>query len=244
MRIFLLLSFLFFIGKSFGQWNYREDTTCYEIQKISIPYGELHDQEVVSPLNMDDLFSYVVYLNLNSQLKIDNIQASERPILPEFSEIVNGLHQKESIHKFFDYEMMTDVYAYELVLHSDVIMNDYGEPVIQVNESGDLEFVWSDPDTIIVTFYSISDIIITIQRTLDWDEQAIEQKSLSFVMTGPFGDKRAVFSVSLDSFMEKMSEHLVNVRVSLPWYEKLLNDNFRGFRYHQEPCGYGIATEN
>lgn len=237
MKLLLFSVLLASCNYSIAQWNFREDTACYRIQEIAIPYSALHDQEFVSHGQKSDLFYYVYLLNRENKLGIDTIHSTDLPILPYMEDIEKGLNKSEPMHEYFDLEMNMDVFAYKLVLYPDMLFDEFGEPITQVNGSGNLEYVWGKTDSIICTFYSISDVILTSQKYIDWDGELSESKTLTFIMLNAFGDKRKILSISYEEFMKKMSDYLINKRINLPWYEKLVNDTFKGYRYFHIPCG-------
>lgn len=241
MRLVSLLFIYFLSLNANAQWNYREDTLCYSTQKIVVPYFDLHDGLVVDFDQKNDLFHYVYLMNREQHLEINTIQETERPILPYMDEIERGLHNVEPLHKYFDYEMNKYVYAYELIIYPDILYDEWGEPISRYNDSGELEYVWGNSDSIIYTFYSISDVILTYYKSENWEGELEETRYLSFVMTGVYGDKRKIFTISFDKFMKKMSEYLINKRVNLPWYQKLVDDTFKAYRFYQIPCGSEIS---
>lgn len=236
MRLVLFLLVLTSSQIVNAQWNYREDTSCYRTQKIIIPYNDLHEVKSMDHSQKNDLFYYVYLMNREKNLYIDRIQASERPILPYMDEIESGLNKSEPLHEYFDYEMNQNVYAYEFILHSDVIFDEFGEPLTQYNENGNPEYVWGSTDSIIYTFYGIPEVLLTTSKGEDWNGESSDLRILTIQMQGVLGDKRQVFSFSLDQFMKKMGEYLINKRINLPWYQKLVDDNYKGYRYYQIPC--------
>lgn len=239
MKVLVFILLVPFFASS--QYWYKSDTSCYSSQYIAVDISEF--SPVPSPLKQSiegyetgepdtsDLFNVIYELNRERLLRIYDWTIQSRPGYLSANKMDSIMNNYPNLHILEDPEVFYTPYFYRFLgLNDYIIYDDSGYPLYD----GEGQEIRIDEDTI--DFYFLNLMELRIHEVFDDRKAKPYIAELGFVAMDDYGKETELFWVDFKELQKALAIDGINSG-RLFWYDKLINREYNGFRYRQNPCG-------
>ncbi len=248
--LILLMGLLSFTSKA--QFDYRNDTTWYNEQRIAIPNDDFHS----TLFSLEDSLSLFNLIHKLNQSRLLSIYAKGDVLTScciDIEKAKKEIRETNKNLKFYDLEMNWDAYLFDFLypMASDIpIIDEYGDPIVITDEKGELHYVYEEDDTVFFSFPFLQEIRIVEQKVqgLNYftkqpeDQISYEIERIIFASGFSRSTVSPMFSINFKLLILALQDEGYTLE-DLDWYQFLKKRQFKGFRYYQETPLDGISRE-
>lgn len=219
-----------------AQYWYRADTTCYSDMYVAAAISEF--SPIPSPLKANieiqerdtsDLFELLYELNREKLLPIYDWPVTTIPSTINEKEVHKLLESAPNVHSILDPEFPYTHYFYRFHSNLDVTMfNELGDPIYDA----DGQIITFPNDTVDLYFLQLTELRIHYLRT---EDNAYRIHRIGLVGLDQYESNVELFWVRYDELLLALQVKGIRAEDQF-WYNRLKQDDFKGFRYKQEPC--------
>ncbi len=239
MKLLIFILLVPFLANS--QYWYKSDTSCYSSQFIAVdiselssvpsPFRQTTDRYEVDVPDTSDLFSVVYELNREGLLPIYDWAIQSRPGYLSAGKMDSIFTFEPFVHILEDPEVFYTPYFYRFFgLNDYVLYDDSGYPVLD-NDGKEIKIA---EDTIEFYFLNLVELRIHERFTVSRSKPFIAE--IGFVAIDDYGKEVVLFWVDFKELQKALAIDGID-SASMFWYDKLINRDYNGFRYKQNPCG-------